>query len=96
MKQDHHMFLLYVEKYVEQNPEVAPYISDFVSKGLTTALNQTLERAADMEVALLVAIAKRWPKRESLILSKLRKWSGKSSVPWETTIAAIETSLIQK
>lgn len=93
---DHSQFLYGVQQYVEKNPEVAAYISDFVAKGVTSALNQTRERAADMEIALSVAIAKRWPKRDSLILSKLKKWDGKSCIPWTSTIAALEAESMYK
>lgn len=82
----HDQFLHGVELYVQNNPEVAAHVSDYVSRGLNTALAQTRERAADMEVALCVAIAKRWPKRESVILSKLKKWKDKSSLNWDDTI----------
>lgn len=88
---DHSRFLIGVQAYIEENPEVAGQISDYVTMGLQTALNQQRERAADMEVALSVAIAQRWKNRESLIVSKLKKWVGKSSVPWESTIELLES-----
>lgn len=86
----HDQFLHSVELYVQENPEVAAHVSDYVSRGLNAALSQTRERAADMEVALCVAIAKRWPKRESMILSKLKKWKDKASLNWEGTIESLE------
>lgn len=86
----HDQFLRSVELYVQSNPEVAAHVSDYVSRGLNTALAQTRERAADMEVALCVAIAKRWPKRESMILSKLKKWEGKTSLNWDGMIESFE------
>ena len=78
----HDQFLRSIELYVQKNPEVAAHVSDYVSRGLNAALAQARERAADMEVALCAAIAKRWPKRESVILSKLKKWKDKSSLDW--------------
>lgn len=87
---DHTTFLLQVQNYVEKHPEVGAYISDFVARGIEASRNEALQRAADMEVALTVAIAKRWPGRETLILSKIKKWNGKSSVPWDDTISMLE------
>ena len=86
----HMAFMQQVQAYVEKYPEVGAYVSDFVARGIESSRIDVLHRAADMEVALSVAIAKRWPGREELILSKLKKWNGRSAVPWDDTIAMLE------
>lgn len=86
----HMAFLQQVQDYVEKHPEVGAYVSDFVARGIEASRMDALHRAADMEVALTVAIAKRWPGRETLILSKLKKWNGRSSIPWDDTISMLE------
>lgn len=87
---DHSRFLIGVQAYIEENPEAAGQISEYVTMGLQEAIKRDRERAADMEIALSVAIAQRWKNREDLIVSKLKKWVGKSSVPWESTIELLE------
>lgn len=64
---DHSLFLQSVSNYIAKNPEAAAYVSDFVAKGLIQSQREILERAADMEVALSVSIAKRYNKRDELI-----------------------------
>ena len=64
MKIAHANFLHSVERYVSTNPEVAAYVSDFVARGLDAARKEAMYRAADMETALSVAIAKRYNGRE--------------------------------
>ena len=83
-------FLLFVQTYIKGDPEAAAYIPDAVAAGLNESRKQALERAADMEVALSVMIATRYKGREELVLSKLRKWHGKSSLRWDDTIAMLE------
>ena len=83
-------FLIFVRDFVHENPEVAAYISDFVAAGLEASRKELLERAADMEVALAVALAKRYHHRETLILDKISKWNGKSALRWDDTIKMLE------
>lgn len=90
MKIAHANFLHSVERYVSTNPEVAAYVSDFVARGLDAARKEAMYRAADMETALSVAIAKRYNGREELILQKLQKWNGASALRWDDTIAMLE------
>jgi hypothetical protein len=82
-------FLAMVEGYIKIDPEAAAYVSDYVAHGLNASRKEALERAADMEVALSVMIAQRYKGREALVLDKLRKWNGKSSLRWDDTINAI-------
>jgi hypothetical protein len=89
----HMAFLQQVQAYIEKYPDVGAYVSDFVARGIEASRLDALHRAADMEVALSVAIAKRWPGREGLILSKLKKWNGRSSVPWDDAIELLEDKL---
>lgn len=83
-------FLYGVKNYIKDNPQVAAYVSDFVAKGIEETLKENLERAADMEVALAVAIEKRYKGREDLILSKLYKWKDKAAIRWDRTIEMLE------
>ena len=92
MDMQHQAFLRNVRAYIEANPDAAAYVSDYVARGIQASRMSVMERAADMEVALSVAIAKRWKGRESLILSKLKKWNGKSSLPWDDEIKALESA----
>lgn len=91
MMNDQHLNFLYsVKNYIEAHPEVGAYVSEFVASGIEESRRQALERAADMEVALSVAIAKRWSGREELILAKLNKWKDKASLRWDRTIEMLE------
>lgn len=90
MRHDQEQFLSTVRDYIVKNPEVAAYIFDFVAEGLIESRREILERAADMEVALSVAISSRYKGRADLILSKLKKWRGRSSLVWDETIAMLE------
>ena len=83
---EHYEFYLYVQSYIEKNPECGAYVSDFVAKGIEKARKQANERAADMEVALSVALAKRFKNCNDVILSKLEKWNSKASLRWDDTI----------
>ena len=89
---DHTQFLSHVREYVTKNPDVAAFISDHVAFGINESRKQTLERAADMEVALSVAIAARYKGRDNLILSKLEKWNGRSALRWDDTIEMLKGS----
>jgi hypothetical protein len=79
-------FLTLVRDYIKSDPEAAAYVSDNVAAGLNESRKEAMERAADMEVALSVMIAQRYKGREALVLGKLRKWNGKSSLRWDETI----------
>ena len=79
-------FLVMVESYIKSDPEAAAYVSDYVARGLNASRKEALERAADMECALAVMIAQRYKGREALVLEKLRKWNGNSSIRWDDTI----------
>ena len=79
-------FLEFVRDYIKKDPEAAAYVSDQVAAGINASRRQALERAADMEVALSVMIAKRYNSREELVLDKLTKWNGKSSLKWDGVI----------
>lgn len=86
----HASFLQQVQNYVKDNPEVAAHIATFVQAGIEASRRETLERAADMEVALAIAITKRYNMRDELILSKLTKWQGRSAINWDSTIEMLE------
>ena len=83
---EHYEFYLYIQSYIEKNPECGAYVSDFVAKGIEKARKQANERAADMEAALSVALAKRFKNGNEVILSKLEKWNTKASLRWDSTI----------
>jgi hypothetical protein len=87
---DHIAFLNYVQDYVKENPEVSAYVSDHVARGIEASRIDVMERAADMEVALTVAIANRYKGRDELILSKLKKWNDRSAIRWDDTIRMLE------
>jgi hypothetical protein len=87
---EHHAFLNSVRAYVSEHPDVGAYVNDFVAHGLRAARAEALERAADMEVALTVAIAARYKQREELILAKLKKWQGRTALRWDDTVAMLE------
>lgn len=92
----HAEFLNYVTNYVAANPDVAPLITQPIIDGVVESRKQILERAADMEIALAVAIAQRYTQRDNLILSKLKKWSGRSAVRWDDTIEMLEHKITRK
>lgn len=86
----HASFLQQVQNYVSSHPEVAAHIAVFVQAGIEASRGESLERAADMEVALAVAIAKRYNMRDELILSKLTKWQGRSAINWDSVIEVLK------
>lgn len=89
----HSEFLRYVFAYVKENPEVAAYVSDYVSAGITEARKEDLQRAADMEVVAALAIQKRYKDTDSIILDKLQRWSGKTSLKWDSTLELLEKQI---
>jgi hypothetical protein len=82
MTHDRENFLKYVRDYVTADPEAAPYVAQAASAGVSAALREALHRAADMETALAVAIAKRHKGADALIHDKLKQWEGKTSLNW--------------
>ena len=52
------------------------------SAGVSEAMREALQRAADMEIALAVAMAKRYKGADALIHDKLKKWEGKTALNW--------------
>lgn len=88
---DHDQFLDAVTAYVCRHPEVSAYVTDAVAAGLKTALESTRQRAADMEVALAMPMAKRGKKNaDKVILAKLSHWEGKTSLQWDETIKMLK------
>lgn len=83
---EHWEFLMGVKNYISEHPEVAAKVSDYVAAGISESRQEALERAADMEIALTVALAKKFRKSNELILSKIEKWQGRSALNWETAI----------
>jgi hypothetical protein len=71
--------------------------------GLQVRNDQSVARAADMEVALAVALLLLTSKRIiknakyyhelNTILQKLEKWQGKSAIQWDSLIIALKTSI---
>jgi len=86
---EHSEFYWYVQSYIEKNPECGAYVSDYVAKGIEKSRLEAMQRAADMETALTVALAKKFKKPNELILSKLEKWQGKSALNWTATIESL-------
>ena len=88
---EHEQFLDAVAAYVGRHPEVSAYVASAVSTGLKSALDSTRQRAADMEVALAMALAKRGRKdADKAILAKLSQWEGKTSLQWDDTIKMLK------
>lgn len=90
MNEEQRRFLEQVKNYISTNPEIAPYVTTFVAEGLSDALNDTKERAADMEAALCIALAKRYGSREEVIISKLEKWRHRSCLNWDSVILQMQ------
>jgi hypothetical protein len=90
LNQQHQNFLNSITDYVTKYPEVAAFVSEHAAAGINASRKRALERAADMEVALCVAIARRYGGRDALIVSKLEKWKDASSIAWEDTIEMLK------
>ena len=75
-------FLELVRSYVEHDPECAPMVTEFARKGVSAALDAANRRATDMEVALAVALARRYKGADALIHDKLKKWDGRTALNW--------------
>lgn len=82
MQSERDRFLQFVADYVAADPEAAPLVVQAASRGLHEALYETSRRAADMETALAVALAKRYKGADALIHDKLKKWEGKTALNW--------------
>lgn len=80
MKRD--QFLSFVADYIRQDPEAAAYIAEAARQGVSAALSEANDRAADMETALAVALARRYKGADALIHDKLKKWDGRTSLNW--------------
>lgn len=90
---DHSLFYHSISDYIKKHPEAAAHVSDYVADGISQALKSSLQRAADMEVALCLALSKRDRKQaDRTILSKLKNWQDKSSLNWESTINSMQLS----
>lgn len=83
MTDDIAQFLSHVAQFCKDNPEVAPHVASAAQHGLEGALKEAYERAADMEVALVAAVAKRMKDSDEIIKSKLKKWEGRTSCRWD-------------
>lgn len=86
----HAGFLKGVQEYIGANPEVAPYVTEFIAAGISAALAVSNERAMDMECALVGLLNMRGKEGKKLTLDKLKKWDGKSSIPWTKTIQKLQ------
>lgn len=75
-------FLMLVREYVSVDPECAPMVTEFARQGVSNALAEASRRAADMEAALAVAMAKRYKGADELIRDKLAAWEGKTVMNW--------------
>ena len=84
MNDERYRFLLAVKAYVASDPEAAPLVAQAASDGVSEALREALQRAADMETALAVAMAKRYKGGDALIHDKLKKWQGKTALNWSS------------
>ena len=80
---DRDRFLALVRRYVSQDAEIAPLVAEAASQGVSDALTEALQRAADMETALAVAMAKRHKGADALIHDKLNKWNGRTALDWQ-------------
>ena len=75
-------FFMLMREYVSADPECAPMFTEFARQGVSNALAEASRRAADMEAALAVAMAKRYKGADELIRDKLAAWEGKTVMNW--------------
>lgn len=73
-------FLQYVKQYTENDPEISARIPEAVQAGIRDALAKSQERAADMETIVATLASRRYKGSDDLILDKLNKWDGKTSL----------------
>lgn len=83
-------FMVLIRNYIKQDPEAAAYVSDNVQQGLREALQESRERATDMEIVAATLAERRYKGSDGLVLSKLKKWEGKSSLEWKHLISKLE------
>lgn len=76
-------FLAGVQSYIEKDPEAAAFVADYVQAGLHKALAEANERACDMEVALCLAVSRKYKNSEEVVFGKLKKWEGKTTINWQ-------------
>jgi hypothetical protein len=92
----HEQFLTTVKNYIEKHPDAAPFVTEYVAAGLEASRQTLLDRLCDMETALLVALSKRFKGADKLILSKIKPWVGKTSIPLEDTVKDLENAISLK
>lgn len=89
------VFFEMVRNYIATDPEAAAHMIPFVAEGIEQSRKEALHRAADMECALSVSLAPRYPNKLDFILSKLEKWNGKSALRWDDTIATLVKKVLK-
>ena len=82
-------FLTLVRTYIESDPEAAPHVANHVQAGLSAVLAETRQRAADMESALALTLARRGPVGPST-RQYLERWKGKTTLRWDWLLAKDE------
>lgn len=90
---EHEAFFRYVQAYVTATPEAGAYVSDYVARGIEASRQSALQRAADMEAALAVMLARRTGGRDEFVLEILRKWNGAASLRWDDVIRVLEAKV---
>jgi len=87
----HYEFLNQVQAYVAKNPEVAPRVTEACSQGINEALSEARQRAADFEVMFTLVSARRFTRSiASVVLNKLTRWKGKTSLVHDEMIAELQ------
>lgn len=83
-----------IEWFVAKHPDKVSLMQEAIQRGIMTALVAHRDRAADMEVATSVLLMrhKRGYTYET-VLSKLRKWQGKTALLWDSTIQELELKI---
>lgn len=91
------------ENALTGNTQEAEAIIKMMLAGLQVRNDQNVTRAADMEVALAIALLLLTSKRIvrnakyyselNTILQKLEKWQGKSAIQWDSLIIALKASI---
>lgn len=83
MKDEEVQFLRHITTFVAEHPSVAAHVAVYAQTGLMQALDQAYARAADMEVALVLALSPKMKSQHVVIKDKLNKWAGKLSCRWD-------------
>lgn len=77
-------FIRLVEAYCEKDPEAITEVGEAARRGINKRMHAMAERAADMEVALAAALAKRNRRvHDKIIEQKIERWRGESSLRWD-------------